>query len=187
MKSSFSDDNVVCEGAQGILLDQQYGVGDIGSRTWSDCTLANLAGLLAEFDVTNIGVHRPYMVRHGYGTLPTEVSTSRAEVLAGHNATNEWQGAVRFGYLDLFTLSRALDHAYGQIHGLALSHCDHNMIETAIMVPDTRAGSNRAQRHLYVPSGAYGYAVGAMEEHLSIPVVCLSHGPTHADKELVTG
>ena len=54
-----------------------------------------------------IGVLRSYAVRHGPGPLPTETSVL-ASVVKEHNQTNEWQGAVRYGWFDAVLARYAL-------------------------------------------------------------------------------
>src|SRR3954451_18527619 len=111
----------VFEGAQGVLLDEWAGFHPY--TTWSRCTLENALGLLAEAapdaEVRRIGVLRAHAVRHGPGPLPTETSELRSAVRE-HNGFGEWQGAVRYGWLDAVLARYALD-AVGPLDALALT------------------------------------------------------------------
>ncbi len=114
----------VFEGAQGVLLDEWAGFHPY--TTWSRCTLENAVGLLAEAapdaEVRRIGVLRTHAVRHGPGPLPTETAELRSAVRE-HNGFGEWQGAVRYGWLDAVLARYALD-AVGPLDALALTHLD---------------------------------------------------------------
>jgi adenylosuccinate synthase len=109
----------VFEGAHGVLLDQWHGFHPY--TTWSDCTFAPARELLSGADVTTIGVLRSYAVRHGPGPFPTEANIPNAP--AEHNATNEWQGAVRRGWFDA-VLARYAIEAIGGVDALAITHLD---------------------------------------------------------------
>ncbi len=117
-------DDVVFEGAQGVLLD-----GDAGFHpytTWSNCTTENAIGLIREMapnaEVSKIGVLRSYAVRHGPGPLPTETDKLRA-LISEHNQFNEWQGSVRYGWFDAVLARYALG-ATGGVDHLAVTHMD---------------------------------------------------------------
>jgi adenylosuccinate synthase len=117
-------DDVVFEGAQGVLLD-----GDVGFHpytTWSNCTLENALGLIRELspsaEVSKVGVLRSYAVRHGPGPLPTETDKLRA-LVSEHNQFNEWQGTVRYGWFDAVLARYALGVTGGVDH-VAVTHLD---------------------------------------------------------------
>lgn len=98
---------VVFEGAQGVLLDEKFGLDPY--NTWSNTTKHNAMELLEGItkDIHNVGVLRTYQTRHGAGPLPTE--TSDLDYLNEvDNPTNQWQGHFRFGYLDLVLLEYAI-------------------------------------------------------------------------------
>jgi adenylosuccinate synthase len=117
-------DAAVFEGAQGVLLDEWAGFHPY--TTWSRCTLDNAHELLAEAapgaEVRRIGVLRSHAVRHGPGPLPTETAELRGAVRE-HNGFGEWQGAVRYGWLDAVLARYALD-VTGPLDALALTHLD---------------------------------------------------------------
>ena len=116
---------VVFEGAQGALLDENFGFHPF--TTWSRCTPAGARELLTRIGwshpVETIGVLRAYAVRHGPGPLPTEDPLVVAKTSERHNQTGPWQGPVRKGWLDLTLLDYALRACAG-VDALALTHLD---------------------------------------------------------------
>jgi adenylosuccinate synthase len=117
-------ETVIFEGAQGVLLDAEAGFHPY--TTWSRCTAANALELIKEAvpdaQVCRIGVMRSYAVRHGPGPLPTETDAF-VSVISEHNQTNEWQGAVRYGWFDAVLARYALE-VNGGVDALAVTHLD---------------------------------------------------------------
>lgn len=118
---------VIFEGAQGVLLDQDYGWSP--HNTWSDCTFGNASRLLREADHLGaqhrIGVLRGYLTRHGPGPFVTE--DSELPVLEGeHNGMHPWQRAFRLGHFDALSLDYALNVlGPGPVDEIALTCLDH--------------------------------------------------------------
>lgn len=89
---------IIFEGAQGLLLDNDY---DIDFGTPSKTGLTNVVTLAKELGITSLDVNymlRAYMTRHGKGQFPTENPELRY-----HDETNvqgPFQGKVRFGMFD---------------------------------------------------------------------------------------
>ncbi len=118
-------ENVIFEGAQGVLLDADAGFHPF--TTWSRCTTANASELInemmpADAQVTRIGVMRCYAMRHGLGPLPTETN-ALISLVTEHNKYDEWQGAVRYGWFDAILARYALE-ATGGVDVVALTHLD---------------------------------------------------------------
>ena len=115
---------VIFEGAQGVLLDADHGFHP--HTTWSDCTTRNARQLIDQWmpqaEVTSIGVTRAYMVRHGPGPLPTASGELFAAV-TDDNRSNAWQGGVRYGWFDPILLNYALA-VNGPVDQLAVTHLD---------------------------------------------------------------
>ena len=117
-------ENVIFEGAQGVLLD-----GDAGFHpftTWSRCSGINAIELIREMSpaasVFQIGVMRCYAVRHGPGPLPTETD-SLNPLISEHNKNNQWQGTVRYGWFDAVLARYALG-VTGKLDSLMVTHLD---------------------------------------------------------------
>ncbi len=116
---------LVFEGAQGVLLDEWFGFHPY--TTWSTTTHANALDLLSEtyFDgeVTRLGVMRAYTTRHGAGPFVTEDIALAGYLKEYHNGTDAWQGAFRYGHLDLLAHRYALA-ACGGTDSLAMTGID---------------------------------------------------------------
>jgi adenylosuccinate synthase len=112
---------VIFEGAQGVLLDENFGFHP--HTTWSTTTFRNAYDLLREHtdEETRVGVMRSYMTRHGAGPLVTEDPDLKFH--GEHNTKNEWQQGFRVGHFDLEMYSYAL-RVLGGIELLALTHMD---------------------------------------------------------------
>lgn len=116
---------VIFEGAQGVLLDEDYGFAPY--TTWSRTTSANAHTLLdaAAYtgDVTSLGVLRTIFTRHGAGPFVTEDAALCASLHEQHNAHSPWQQHFRLGCFDLVAARYALE-VNGPPDALALTHLD---------------------------------------------------------------
>lgn len=113
------------EGAQGVLLDENYGFTPY--TTWSTTTFANARAILREHnyagEISTLGVLRAYATRHGAGPFPSEAPELSPLLPERHNTWNDWQRAFRVGYFDLLTARYAID-LLGHLDHLALTHLD---------------------------------------------------------------
>lgn len=109
---------VVFEGAQGVLLDEWWGLHP--HTTWSDCTGRKVYELWDE-SLMRLGVTRSYQCRHGAGPFPTE--QPMPGVAEPHNTEDGWQGRFRVGALDGMLLRYALD-VMGQVDAVVVRHLD---------------------------------------------------------------
>lgn len=128
---------VLFEGAQGVLLDEDYAFFPYATR--SKTTLANAERLLAEADFAGetfrLGLHRAYAVRHGPGPFVSEDAELTRRLPDRHNGMNAWQREFRVGWFDPLTVRYAIA-ATGGVDGLAvtcLDRLDH--------VPDLRVAT----------------------------------------------
>jgi adenylosuccinate synthase len=116
---------ILFEGAQGVLLDEDYGFHP--HTTWSHTTTRNVETLLDEngFDGTrkHIGVLRSYATRHGAGPFVTDVPEMKAAFPEPHNIDDGWQGNFRVGTFD-FVAGRYATRVAGHLCGIALTHVD---------------------------------------------------------------
>jgi adenylosuccinate synthase len=117
-------ERMVFEGAQGVLLDEDFGWHP--HTTGSKTTSANARILLADAGVpderiTHIGCVRAYGTRHGAGPFVGE--DPGFDFDEPHNSAGAWQGQWRQGYLDLVALRYAVD-CDPHVDGIALSHLD---------------------------------------------------------------
>lgn len=101
---------VVFEGAQGLLLDQDRGAFPYVTR--SHTGIRNALEVAAEagigaLDVTYVS--RVYLTRHGAGPLSNELPDKPyAGIEDPTNVPNEFQGTLRFAHLDLDLLERTI-------------------------------------------------------------------------------
>jgi len=113
------DRNLIFEGAQGLLLDEDHPF--FPNVTRSKTGLHNVVEIakiigLSELDITY--VTRCYITRHGAGPFPNEVfKLPYKNIVDDTNLTNKYQGSLRFGILDLSllssTINRDLLYSYG--------------------------------------------------------------------------
>ncbi|CDI02987.1 Putative Adenylosuccinate synthase (modular protein) [Candidatus Competibacter denitrificans Run_A_D11] len=102
--------SLLFEGAQGLLLDQDRGF--FPHVTRSNTGLRNVLTLAQELELNQLEVTyvtRPYVTRHGAGPLPHELPEKPYPgIVDATNVPNDWQGALRFGWLDLDVLREAI-------------------------------------------------------------------------------
>lgn len=123
--------NIVFEGAQGLLLDEDHYF--FPHVTHSHTGLKNVIELadnnyLDALDV--VYVTRAYATRHGAGPFPREVADLRYSDLT--NVNNSWQGTIRFGHLDADLLAESISQDLRHVndanltvqHGLAVTCLD---------------------------------------------------------------
>jgi adenylosuccinate synthase len=195
---------ILFEGAQGVLLDQDYGFDP--HTTWTDCTFGNAYKLLDGFqgDITKVGVLRGYMTRHGAGPLVTEDASLTAP--GEHNQDNPWQQGFRLGHFDTILAKYAL-RVVGGVHFLALTCLDHlqGEIKSCIAYRSSvgrtlfdglpldnrppRQGTQRELGHvlgflkpIYQTFPDLPSFVNHVEKELKTPVKLCSFGPKASDK-----
>jgi adenylosuccinate synthase len=204
LRKEMRDGTTIFEGAQGVLLDQDYGFHP--HTTWSNTRFDNALQLLREADfggeVTRMGITRSYMTRHGDGPFPT--FSPEAGLQDVHNGFGAWQGAFRSGAPD-YVLTQYAIEALEQVDEIAMTHMDVPPMAPCVayelasgLKPCVRIDASRgnaldqlqAQAELgSILSDArpiYGdlptCPADAFAERFGIPVTITSHGPTSADK-----
>ena len=194
------DDNLVFEGAQGILLDEHHGFHP--HTTWSTCTARNALHWLraSPHQVERVGVLRSTLTRHGAGPLPSESPELAAQLPEPHNSNEGWQGAFRVGWFDAALLRYAMA-ANGGVDWLAVTHVDRRQARFVegydfevkpLTAPEGSPARLEQQtaltRRLWVAKPALapipdGDFAAWVEQTLGAPVALTSTGPTHADKQ----
>lgn len=103
---------IVFEGAQGLLLDQDYGA--FPHVTRSNTGLKNMIAVAREAGIGRIDVTymtRAYSTRHGAGPFAHEdASTPWLSMVDPTNQPNDWQGTLRTAPLDIDAISAAIRH-----------------------------------------------------------------------------
>lgn len=200
--------DLIFEGAQGVLLDQDYGFHP--HTTWSRTTFENALELLDEagFDsaeATRIGVTRAYTTRHGAGPLPTEDPAIEIEP-DRDNVTNEFQQAFRVGAFDA-VLARYAHQVVGRLDEIVVTNLDkiksaHPRICTAYQAPlgivldrlqlgprptdltfqEQLTNGLRLAQPVYHELQSKRDLVMAIHTIMKTPVTYCSNGPTATDK-----
>lgn len=100
-------ETVIYEGGQGLLLDQGN-KGDFPHLTPSSVGMYNIHDDIAKFNCIPelYYVSRTYMTRHGAGPMEAECAKEdiNPDIVDKVNQPNEWQGSLRFGYINPDTL-----------------------------------------------------------------------------------
>lgn len=116
------DTTVLFEGAQGVLLDEDYAFFPYATR--SKTTTVNAETLLNEAGYSGkplkLGIVRSYGVRHGPGPFVTE---DVLDLPDPHNAMNKWQREFRVGHFDAIATKYAAE-ATGGLDGLVVTCLD---------------------------------------------------------------
>ena len=192
---------LVFEGAQGTLLDEDFGFHPY--TTWSHTTSSNALRLIGgkPIPLKVIGALRGYSTRHGQGPFPTEGS-SRVTNSHEHNVMGPWQGAFRTGALDLVLAKYAVE--CGIVREIALSHLDcleeadeyklctryrqgHQTTDNLpkpTSLPDQEFLGKALERihpEYEILSGE-GAFLHRIKKTLGLPITLCSHGPTAKDK-----
>jgi adenylosuccinate synthase len=115
-------EHVIFEGAQGLLLDERHRFFPHVTRSLTGIhNVVRIAEEIGLQELKSIYVTRAYMTRHGAGPFPTErLGMSFTDPT---NAPNEWQGALRFGDLDLDLLSESIANDLNDANRLDVTAC----------------------------------------------------------------
>lgn len=179
---------VICEGAQGIMIDQEFGQAPY--HTWSDCTPRNAGIVLREIgadETTILGVTRGYATRHGRGPLPTE--TKQPFVMPDRtNATNPWQEELRYGWPDLWTMLYASNtcRGYGGLDGIVVT-CMDQILRDPIRVGKMADNVSSKDRVFTGPRRYSEIRLNQLPKLLAnyagLPLFAVSDGPTATSKK----
>lgn len=189
-------DTVIFEGAQGILLDEDFGFAPY--HTWSKTMTCNAREVLESVgfagEVTALGVIRAYLTRHGRGPLPTEDPMGGAEFDAT-NPANAWQESFRFGWPDFVTTRYVA--ALDRLDGMVVTCVDKLTVE-AVPCAESYFGAKdiadflsldltehmmtALPHYVDVPVDELPYRLA---EQARVPLYAISDGPTAQDKKLM--
>lgn len=191
---------VIFEASQGVLLDETFGFHP--HTTWSTVTTHHAEELCQTgFDeIQRLGITRAYTSRHGQGPLPTYSKELTEHARDPGNPKNDWQGAMRLGWLDMKLLKYGVEHCGSKLDGIVVNHLDQLPERSFICrsydphTPELLHGG-RSLRHQEHLGDRLKYARPVLEEVnedliLSeigklAPIYAVSHGPTHEDRKLV--
>jgi len=169
---------VIFEGAQGLLLDQTRG--RFPHVTRSHTGLRNIVALAGAAGIDALEVFyitRSYLTRHGAGPLVGELYRLPYPAVRDEtNVPNDYQGALRFAYLDLDTLKTAIDHDLAD-HAAGL-RVTPGIALTCLDQLEDRMHFRRGE-HLQTGTAAALPAI--LGRALNLPVRLQSRGPTRFD------
>lgn len=106
---------IVFEGAQGVMLDMDFGV--FPNVTYSNCTSKNALEICKLLEINDVNIHyvtRCYQTRHGNGWISNENSVELINTQEEINVTGNWQGIFRVAEVDTKLLNYAIqcDNVY---------------------------------------------------------------------------
>ena len=119
------EDNIIFEGAQGLLLDQDHQY--FPHVTRSKTGIHNVLELISESDIDKLDityVTRPYATRHGVGPFPHELPNEPLNhtIKGETNIHNKFQGGLRFGYLDIELLRSSIHDDIAKVDGMTYNY-----------------------------------------------------------------
>jgi len=168
-------DDIVFEGAQGLLLDQNHYF--FPHVTHSHTGLKNVIEISKEANITHLDVTyvtRAYATRHGAGPFPHENLNIKYEDAT--NVPNEWQGGIRFGYLDLDLLSESISKDIQENFDKKISINPGIAVTCLDQVDEITVVSNK---NLVILN--HKKFLEEIENKVKIPVTHMSYGPTRND------
>ncbi len=187
----WKDEQVIFEGAGGILLDENYGFHP--HTMWSTTTTENISKLWNE-EITTLGVIRTYSTRHGNGPFVTETDLPFVDK---YNTPNEWQGHFRTGLFDLEATKYAIK-VNGGVDALVVTHTDElcpiicESYKDFELVPPTKGDlkqqSKVTEKLFNIDVNTTQLTAPFIEEigsRLGLPVMIESFGARSCDKRLL--
>jgi adenylosuccinate synthase len=156
----------VLEGAQGLLLDQDFGW--FPHVTRSNTGLKNAAEVAEEagiVEIETIYVTRAYATRHGAGPFPHELPNAPyTKISDPTNTPNPHQGSLRFGWLDLDLLKSSIEKDF-QLHaaqtGIKLNYklavtCLDQLAQTVTFVKNNKKQQSSITDFLIIAAKSFG-------------------------------
>lgn len=178
-------DHFVFEGAQGLGLDQLLGTFPHVTRSFTG--MRNVVDIMAnKLDQYEFNVHymtRAYATRHGAGPMCGEVSHKLPKVVDETNIPNEFQGALRFGDINLDELKERIDNDLFVAKVVSVGKAKINPTITITCMDqledkvDVIHGCRRKSTPVLLPR--------VVEHATNIRVGHLSYGPTAANVKTV--
>lgn len=168
-------DHLIFEGAQGLLLDQDYG--EFPHVTRSNTGLKNVMEIINE-DISNvdqINAHyltRAYTTRHGAGPLENELTVKPFDsIIDETNIRNDYQGHLRFAYLNVKRYSDAVKHdifKYGD--GRIVPHAVVTCVDQVPLTELPYYNINNELKYGYIDRtiSSLGYSIGARNVYYSM-------------------
>lgn len=113
--------NAIFEGAQGLLIDDVYGIKP--NTTHLDTTINFALSISKSQDkITKIGISKAFSSRHGLGSFPTEDIQISQKISDSNQEESFWNGKIRFGWFDAVLMKYA--QTVNKVDTLYLSSLD---------------------------------------------------------------
>lgn len=105
-----SENNIICEGSQGALLDPEFGFLPYVTKmkTTFGSAIEMVGNKVSRSEIMKMGVVRAYSTRHGVGPFVTEDKFLTEYRPDRYNGENMWQGKFRIGWFDLLAVKYAI-------------------------------------------------------------------------------
>jgi adenylosuccinate synthase len=167
-------DHAVFEGAQGLMLDEEYNFFPHVTRARTG--ISNVTRLLYELKMSVtipeiVYVTRTYMTRHGNGPLPFETTEKPySDIVDNTNLDNKFQGSLRFGLLDV---SRLRDDIQSDLEEAPSANVV-SIAMTCLDQCDTVRFILKNEELSMVKENFIEY----LSDYLQLPVKYVSYGPT---------
>jgi adenylosuccinate synthase len=170
-------EQILFEGAQGLELDQDYGV--FPHVTRSNTGLTNMVEIALEAGIECIRpvyMTRSYRTRHGAGPMKDASSELRCvTVVDKTNVDNQWQGSIQYAPLNLPALAKAIEHDIGRVSGkgvkieatLGVSCLDQIFVKTVVQLDQFTTQMCTPQMIL-----------AELKQALRMPIAFASYGPS---------
>lgn len=175
------EDNIIFEGAQGLLLDQDHHYFPYVTR--SKTGIHNVIELISGSNIDNLDVTyvtRPYATRHGVGPFPHEildtVTTTNLTTKDKTNTHNKFQGGLRFGYIDIDLLRDTIHNDLLKVDDMTYKH------NIAITCMDHIDHVNFIQSSSYLEKGKEEF-IDYLTNEIMPHSIYIGNGPTRNDIE----
>lgn len=187
-------ENIVFEGAQGMLLDEESHF--FPHVTRSSTGLKNVVSILQDSslgipsdDVEVVYVTRSYMTRHGNGPFPTETGKPYQNIVDTTNVPNEFQGTLRFGILDVDLLVSSLSKdlaRFWPIKGHSMPNPSISLAITCLDQCDPTLHYKLNEQLVEGPMEKFLTDVySEVRNYCRVTKLYTSWGPTHSDVKTV--
>ena len=183
--------NLVLEGAQGLMLDEQLGTFPHVTRSLTGLPWAmETADHAWHQHVVPVYITRAYATRHGAGELrhEGEFITADGNLIDTTNVPNDWQGRIRFAPLDLQELKKFIDLDLRRAHRLVRENPYHGAKLEKPMIALTCLDQLGAHVRVYDAKGKITTLHREdlpqfVTEQVGVTVSMVSRGPTSSDVE----
>jgi len=158
-------DTIIYEGGQGLLLDQANR-DDFPHLTPSSVGMYNIYNDIAQLNCVPelFYVSRTYMTRHGAGPMEAECAKEdiNPDIIDKVNQPNEWQGSLRFGYINPETMYARIQKDAANYSGQA----NINLVYTQLNYTNNKIATIDGQKEIVKPNFCFQLYVSNDKTHI---------------------